>query len=154
MAFIPLSFSPLGDPRRKLLHVIPAGFPNGLSQGSLRSLNIEHVFPADLIRRESLRPTALGAAARDTFASASNAPDELLINIFRRWFWSRKAGSGFCLHGFPSNLLQATVLDEWMEARDETFDACVVAAEAAGHEVALHYRTLGVPVVSGKDLES
>lgn len=153
MAFIPLSFSPFGDPRRKLLHVIPAGFPNGLPQGSLRSLNIEHVFPAELVRRESLRPTALGAAARDTIASAASAPDELLISIFRRWFWSRKAGSGFCLHGFPANRLQASILDEWMEARDETFDACVISDETEAHEVARHYRTLGVQIVSGKDLE-
>jgi adenylate kinase len=153
MAFIPLSFSPLGDPRRKLLHVIPAGFPNGLSQGSLRSLNIEHVFPADLVRRESLRPTALGAAARDSIANAAPAPDELLISIFRRWFWSRKAGSGFCLHGFPANRLHASILDEWMEARDETLDACVVSQETAGNEVACHYRALGVAVVSERDLE-
>lgn len=153
MAFIPLSFSPLGDPRRKLLHVIPAGFPNGLSQGSLRSLNIEHVFPADLVRRESLRPTALGAAARDSIANTATAPDELLISIFRRWFWSRKAGSGFCLHGFPSNRLQAAIFDEWMDARDESLDACVVSQETAGDEVACHYRALGVAVFGEGDLQ-
>jgi adenylate kinase len=154
MAFISLSFSPFGDPKRKLLHVIPAGFPNGLSQGSLRSLNIEHVFPAELVRRESLRPNALGSAARETVESGATAPDDLLISIFRRWFWSRKAASGFCLHGFPANRLQAAVLDEWMEARDETLDACVVSKETADSEVAQHYRTLGVSIVDVRDLES
>ena len=154
MAFIPLSFSPLGDPGRKLHLVIPAGFPNGLPLGSLRSLNIEHVYPAELIRRESLRPTALGAAARRASDGASTASDDLIINLFRRWFWSRKAGSGFCIHGFPANRLQADVLDEWMEARDETLDACVVSEEAAGHEVARHYRTLGVSVVGVEELVS
>ncbi|HEY5550802.1 MAG TPA: nucleoside monophosphate kinase [Opitutaceae bacterium] len=117
-------------------------------------MNIEHVFPAELVRRESLRPTALGAAARDTVAGAAIATDVLLISIFRRWFWSRKAGSGFCLHGFPASRLQATILDEWMDARDETIDACVISDGTADHEVARHYRTLGVPVISGKDLES
>jgi len=153
MAFISLSFSPFGDPRRKLLHVIPAGFPNGLSQGSLRSLNIEHVFPAELVRRESLRPNALGSAARESVETGT-APDDLLISVFRRWFWSRKAGSGFCLHGFPANRLQAAVLDEWMEARDETLDACVVSTETADAEVTRHYRTLGVPVVDVREFES
>jgi adenylate kinase len=153
MAFIPVSFSPFGDPKRKLLYVIPAGFPNGLSQGSLRSLNIEHVYPADIIRRESLRPTAHGAAARDSIASGSPLPDDLLLSLFRRWFWSRKAGSGFCLHGFPANRLHASILDEWMDARDESLDACVVSPETAGNEVACHYRALGVAVVSERDLE-
>ncbi|HUG11892.1 MAG TPA: nucleoside monophosphate kinase [Opitutaceae bacterium] len=117
-------------------------------------MNIEHVYPADLIRRESLRPTSLGAAARDSVAAAMTAPDELLISIFRRWFWSRKAGSGFCLHGFPANRLQAAVLDEWMDARDETLDACVVSQETADNEIASHYSALGVAVVSEGDLES
>jgi len=154
MAFISLSFSPFGDPKRKLLHVIPAGFPNGLSQGSLRSLNIEHVFPAELVRRESLRPNALGSAARESVETGAAAPDDLLISVFRRWFWSRKAGSGFCLHGFPANRLQAAVLDEWMEARDEALDACVVSKDTAGSEVTQHYRALGVPVVDEREFES
>jgi len=152
MAFIPLSFSPLGDPKRKLLHVIPGGFPNGLPQGSLRSLKIEHVFPAELLRRESLRPTSLGTAAREAIACGGIASNDLLINLFRKWFWSRKAGSGFCIHGFPANRLQAGVLDEWMESRDETLDACIVHAETADHEVASHYRSLGVQVVGEEDL--
>jgi len=154
MAFIPVSFSPLGSCKRKLLHVIPAGLPNGLPQGLLRSLNIEHVFPADLVRKESLRPTALGTAARNAIANGGAAPDDLLFSLFRRWFWSRKAESGFCIHGFPMTRLQASVLDEWMEARDETLDACVVSELTADHEVAKHYRTLGVSVVAEGDLES
>lgn len=154
MAFIPLSFSPLGNTKRKILHVIPAGFPKGLSQGSLRSLNIEHVYPADLIRRESLRPTALGTAARDAVANDGQATEDLLLSLFRRWFWSRKAGSGFCIHGFPASRFQAGVMDEWMEARDEGLDACLVSEETTDHEVARHYRELGVSVVPVGDLES
>ena len=154
MAFIPDSFSPLGGSRRKLLHVIPAGFADALPQGSLRSLKIEHVYPAELIRRESLRPTSLGAAARGATGEGSTVSDDLMINLFRRWFWSRKAGSGFCIHGFPANRLQAEVLDEWMETRDEILDACVVSEETADHEVARHYRTLGVSVVGVEEVVS
>jgi adenylate kinase len=154
MAFIPVSFSPFGDPKRKLLHVIPAGFPNGLSQGPLRSLNIEHVYPADLIRRESLRPTAHGAAARDSIASGSPLPDDLLLSLFRRWFWSRKAASGFCIHGVPATRLQAGVFDEWMETRDENLDACLISETTADHEVTRHYRELGVSVVDMREIES
>lgn len=148
MAFKPVSFSPLGSSRRKLLHVIPAGCPEGQPQGVLRSLKLEHVFPAELIRKESLRPTALGTAARNAIANGGPVPDDLMFSLLRRWYWSRKADSGFCIHGFPATRLQARVLDEWLESRDEMIDACVVSDSTADHEVAGHYRMIGVPVVT------
>lgn len=152
MAFIPVIFSPHGSSRRKIIHVIPSGIPTGLPQGSLCSLKTEHVFPAEWMRVESLRPTAAGAAARNAIESGEAAPDPVLFSLMRRWFWSRKAGSGFCIHGFPETRLQARVFDEWMEARDEILDICVVSEENDNHEVAIHYRILGVPVVSPQNL--
>ena len=52
--------------------------------------------------------------------------------IWRRWFWSSKVNKGFVLEGFPSNASQAQVLDEWLEAREQTIDIIFVidAAEA------------------------
>ena len=60
-----------------------------------------------------------GGAERDSPAS-----DETLVAIVRKWFWSRRAGRGFILQGFPANPAQAMVFDEWLEARGETLD-CV-----------------------------
>jgi adenylate kinase len=72
----------------------------------------------------------------------------------RRWFWTRKPEAGFILTEFPATLLQAKVLDEWLEARDETLDAVLDAT--AGNEngnanlpigpaaVIAHYRAQGL----------
>ena len=154
MAFIPVSFSPLGSSKRKLLHVIPFGSLSGLPQVSFRSLNIEHVFPVELMRKESLRPTQIGASASRALAAGGAASDELMLSLLRRWYWSRKVDTGFCIHGFPANRLQANVLDEWLEVRDETLDACVISEITADHEVARHYKLLGVPMVLESELTS
>ena len=65
----------------------------------------------------------------------------------RRWFWSRKPDAGFLLQEFPATLLQAMILDEWLEARDEALDAVILGDErSSGTEVAGHYRRMGVPL--------
>jgi adenylate kinase len=69
----------------------------------------------------------------------------------RRWFWSRKPDAGFVLADFPATMLQALVLDEWLEARNEQLDA-VVGSEA--HPCASHYRSLGLLVPASADASS
>lgn len=98
----------------------------------VRSLNIEHVSPDHLKRPEiSRRPaTAVAEEAR-------------LLALMRRWFFARKPDAGFVLTGFPATLLQATVLDEWLEARDEALHA-VFAGPGSNESVVQHYRTLGL----------
>jgi adenylate kinase len=99
-----------------------------------RSLHIEHVSPATLIRREISRqtPPALKAAKAE-------------LAVLRRWFWTRKPDAGFLLEDFPATLLQAQVFDEWLAARNEALDA-VVAASDASPELIRHYRDSGLLV--------
>jgi adenylate kinase len=63
----------------------------------------------------------------------------------RRWFFARKPDAGFVLTDFPATLLQALVLDEWLEARDETLSG-VLAGPGSNESVVSHYRTLGLLV--------
>jgi adenylate kinase len=101
----------------------------------LRSLNLEHVSPAHLMRPEISRCLPSSANAKDTATLAS----------MRRWFWARKPDAGFVLTDFPATLLQAKVFDEWLDARAETLDAVILAdAATAAPAVAEHYRTLGL----------
>jgi len=96
-----------------------------------RSLQIEHVSPATLTRRGISQP-------------GGSAPgDEGALAPMRRWFFARKPDAGFVLTDFPATLLQAKVLDEWLDARGESLDA-VVAAGGAAADVVGHYRTLGL----------
>src|SRR5665213_3877821 len=103
-------FSPFGAAAKtKLLILGPPGSGLDLLDRA-RSLHIEHVSPAGLLRREiSRRPAASGAG------------DEMaILALLRRWFFARKPDAGFVLTDFPATLLQAKVFDEWLEARSES----------------------------------
>jgi adenylate kinase len=108
-----------------------ASFDEAL-KNELCSLHIEHVSPANLMRRGISRPSLQGFKT-----------EEALLAAFRRWFWMRKPDAGFVLSDFPATLLQAKVLDEWLETRSEALDL-VVLGENAPSEVVTHYRNLGL----------
>ena len=77
---------------------------------------------------------------------ASAAAEEAnRLALMRRWFFTRKPDAGFVLTDFPATLLQALVLDEWLEARDETLSG-VVAGPGSNESIISHYRTLGLLV--------
>jgi adenylate kinase len=63
----------------------------------------------------------------------------------RKWYFGRKPDAGFLLTDFPATLLQAKVLDEWLEARRESLDA-VFAGPGAPEPVVAHYRALGLSI--------
>ena len=106
----------------------------------LRSLNfIEHVSPVSLMSPGISRSAPAGPSV------GKGDP----VAAMRRWFWSRKPDAGFLLQGFPATLLQAMILDEWLEARDEALDAVILGDErSSGTEVAGHYRRMGIPLVA------
>lgn len=109
----------------------------------LRSLNIEHVSLAELIRQEISRGSSLGSNAERTLRQGTTLTDEISIALVRRWFWSRKPDAGFALTGFPATLLQAKVFDEWLDARDENLTG-VFASAGSPESLVTHYRTLGL----------
>ena len=100
-----------------------------------RSLNLEHVSPVRLARPEISRRPASAAAEEAT-----------RLALMRRWFFARKPDAGFVLTDFPATLLQALVLDEWLDARDEALNAVMVAGPGSNETVVSHYRTLGLLV--------
>lgn len=102
-----------------------------------RSLNLEHVSPLGLKRQEISRRTA-SAAAKEVD----------LLALMRRWFFSRKPDAGFVLTDFPATLLQANVLDEWLDSRGEALSG-IITAPSADISILQHYRTLGCPMGAG-----
>ncbi len=97
-----------------------------------RSLNIEHVSPSGLKGPEISRRPASAAAEEAN-----------LVALMRRWFFARKPDAGFFLTEFPATLLQAIVLDDWLDARNEGLYG-VVAGPSSPESVVQHYRTLGL----------
>jgi adenylate kinase len=128
------AFSAFGSPKAKIILLGPDGplLADWRAQG--RSFSFEHVSPATLVQQEISRRTPPGSAG----------PDQVLLAVFRKWFWARKPDAGFLLEGFPATLLQARVLDEWLEARNETLTGCFVADPHSADPVVTHYRTQGL----------
>jgi adenylate kinase len=126
-------FSHLGPPAQtKLILLGSADFRSEEIMNRARSLQLEHVSPAGLMRRGISRsPGPAGGNEASTLA------------LMRRWFFARKPDAGFVLTDFPATLLQAQVFDEWLDARAEEIDAAVAAPGAPEH-VVQHYRTLGL----------
>ena len=104
----------------------------------VRSLNLEHVSPADLRLEISRRS---GSTAMNEAAT---------IALMRKWFFTRKPDAGFVLADFPATLLQAIVFDEWLDARDESLNG-VIVGEGSSQSVIQHYRKLGL-VIEESDL--
>ena len=126
-------FSLSGAPAQtKLLLLGSIDFRTEDLMNRARSLQLEHVSPAGLMRR--------GISRSHGPAEGNEAS---ILALLRRWFFSRKPDAGFVLTDFPATLLQAKVLDEWLDARDEEIDA-VVAGPGAPVPLVEHYRTLGL----------
>ncbi len=98
----------------------------------VRSLNLEHVSPAQL-KGPEISPRTTSVAADEAY----------LLTLMRRWFFARKPDAGFVLSHFPATLLQAKVFDEWLETRAEALTA-VLALPGANVHVVEHYQTLGL----------
>ncbi len=143
-------FSLLGSPKSKLLILQTGAECSGSAPDSSRSLISEHVSTEALLSAESQRQTPLGAAVRRAAKSAGVPADETVLAVLRRWYFARRADSGFRLLGFPRNVLQALVLDEWMETRGETLDACVWSpcSASAATPVVAYYRERGLLIAS------
>lgn len=141
------TFSLRGNPAKAKLLILGGSSP-ALAERS-RSLNIEHVSSTQLVRSEISRQTPLGRQAGQALQRGSAAPDETLLAVLRRWFWTRKPDAGFVLADFPATLLQAKVFDEWLEARGEQLTAGLLpAAPWVPVDVIEHYRTLGLDLVA------
>ncbi len=136
MAAINDLFSRFG-PRAKT-KIILLGSPDFRSENlmnQVRSLNLEHVSPAKLMRSEISRRS--GSAGTDEATTLAR---------LRRWFFSRKPDAGFVLTDFPATLLQAKVFDEWLDARDEALSAAIQTGPGSPESVVQHYRILGLLV--------
>ncbi len=118
--------------KTKLLLLGSSDFQPESLMNQVRSLNLEHVSPAKLMRSEiSRRPASAAVEEAATLA------------LLRKWFFTRKPDAGFVLTNFPATLLQAKVFDEWLEARDECLEG-VFAGSGSNESVVEHYRTLGL----------
>ena len=128
-----------------------AGLPEGWLD-HFRSLHIEHVSPGTLVSQEICRRSPLGQSAQLAMQRGTPVPAETIVALVRRWFMARKPDAGFALTGFPATLLQARILDEWLDARDESLDAVIALTPASARGgLADYYRLHGLLVENFDD---
>jgi adenylate kinase len=148
MPAISSTFSLLGQPKAKFLTLVPFDALSGRRTESFRSLTLEHISPDALVHSEIQRRTPSGVAAASALQKQHPVPDEIILALLRRWFWSRRPDAGFLLAGFPARLLHAKIFDEWLEARGESLTAVVCLAGIPltddQVQVARHYREHGL----------
>jgi len=134
MAAIYDLFSRFGpSAKAKLLLLGSPDFRSEDLMNRVRSLNLEHVSPAKLMRSEISR--SVGFTGGDEATTLAR---------LRRWFFARKPDAGFVLTDFPATLLQAKVFDEWLDVRDEALTAAIVTGPGSPQPIVDHYRTLGL----------
>jgi adenylate kinase len=117
-----------------------------------RSLNLEHVSAVEMIQQEISRRTPAGLQASRALGRGQSVPDETIIGVLRRWFWTRKPDAGFVLTDFPATLLQAKVFDEWLEARGVDLTVCVTTSAKTPSVILNYYRTHGLDILEPADL--
>lgn len=137
-------FSLLGSAKSKLVILSPGAECSGSAPVFSRSLISEHVSTEALLTAEAQRQTPLGAILRRAAKNGSAPADENVLAVLRRWYFARRAETGFKLLGFPRNTLQALVFDEWLETRGEALDACICPAPLAATPSAAFYRERGL----------
>lgn len=108
-----------------LILVGPPGAGKGTLAKALAGRNLEHVSSGAIFREEVRRRSAFGATFEKALSKGEFVPDEPTLGVMRKWFFARKGRKGILLDGFPRNLLQARVFDEWMETARKILTACV-----------------------------
>lgn len=113
MAGNSVSFTPFTSAHTKFVVLGPSGVLGHRITNSVRSLNnFEHV-------------NATAANREGDVSSSYDTRSTRALREMRHWFFGRRKSHGFLLEGFPSTVQQALVLDEWLDARDETLTACL-----------------------------
>jgi len=154
MTVTSVDLTPFASARLKILLMGPLGSLSRRVIDSVRSLQKCEFVSADaLIDQEIAGRTTLGNAAARRRAAAVPVPDETMLAIIRRWFWTRRRDHGFVLGGFPVSVAQALVFDQWLDELDESLTACLwldetgtstACSPVGDHGVTAHYRNRGL----------
>jgi len=112
-------------PGPNLILLGPPGAGKGSLAAKLASLNFEHVSSGDFFRQEIATGSELGREFARVLKEGAFVSDEMTLAVMRKWYFGRKKNRGFLLDGFPRNLLQSQVFDEWLAQRREKLDAAL-----------------------------
>lgn len=99
--------------------IILLGAP-GAGKGTLaikmkEKYGIPHVSTGDILRENIRNKTELGLKAKDLIDKGQLVPDELVVEIIKDRLSKDDAKNGVILDGFPRNIKQAEILDDFYD---------------------------------------
>lgn len=91
--------------------------PPGAGKGTqskelIRTYQLVHIAPGDLLRDQINQKTALGQQVAEYINGGKLAPDALVIDIVEAQLAAKNHGDGFLFDGFPRTATQAKALEE------------------------------------------
>lgn len=110
----------------RLLIVGPQGSGKGTQAARIADmLGIPAISTGDLFRAHIAGETELGAKVKSVLDAGELVTDALTFEVVRDRLNQGDTGQGFLLDGFPRNLTQVGLLDEYLAPRDEAIDAVI-----------------------------
>jgi len=101
--------------RRRVILLGPPGSGKGTIAVQLqKELGLRHVSSGHLLRREVDNGSTVGRRAKLFLDNGELVPDDAVLELMNSWLSSSNPEEGFVLDGFPRNLAQAKVLDDWL----------------------------------------
>jgi adenylate kinase len=121
----------------RLLIVGPQGSGKG-TQGARLSeyFGVPAIATGDAFRAAVAAGSELGAKVKSIIAAGDLVPDDVTFDVVRTRLEQQDAAGGFLLDGFPRNLAQVTLLDQYLDARDEPLTAVIELGVARAVSIA------------------
>lgn len=101
--------------------------PPGAGKGTqcrrlVELLRVPHLSTGDMLRATRRQETALGRLVASFLDAGRLAPDYLVMRIVIRRLTAPDCRKGCLFDGFPRTLIQAQLLDEYLEQRNDRLD--------------------------------
>lgn len=110
----------------RLLIVGPQGSGKGTQGVRIgEALGIPAISTGDVFRAAIAAGSELGRTVQSVIEAGHLVSDELTFDVVRSRLGDADAAAGFLLDGYPRNLAQVKLLDDYLAARDEPIDAVV-----------------------------
>jgi adenylate kinase len=117
--------------RRRIILLGPPGSGKGTIAASLeKEFKLLFISSGHLLREEVERGSPAGRRAKQFLDKGELVADEIVLEVMQRCLNAARIKGGFVLDGFPRNLGQARVLDQWLENRGAPLE-CVLFFDAA-----------------------
>ena len=111
------------DPLKIIILFGPPGVGKGAQAKFLsEKFNLCHLSTGDLLREEIQKQSELGLLVKKAVESGKFADDEIVMGIITRRINLPENKNGFVMDGFPSNIIQAKMLDKMLSDRDRAID--------------------------------